>query len=61
MAPPLTSNREAASTSAPAVRVRGRAAFGHHYPALALLGVSALFVDAAKIELVGVAVILPSR
>jgi enamine deaminase RidA (YjgF/YER057c/UK114 family) len=33
---------------------------GHHYPAMALLGVSALFDDAAKIELVGVAVI-PSR
>jgi enamine deaminase RidA (YjgF/YER057c/UK114 family) len=30
---------------------------GRHYPAIALLGVSALFDDAAKIELVGVAVI----
>jgi enamine deaminase RidA (YjgF/YER057c/UK114 family) len=30
---------------------------GRHYPAMALLGVSALFDDAAKIELVGVAVI----
>jgi enamine deaminase RidA (YjgF/YER057c/UK114 family) len=34
--------------------------FGHHYPAMALLGVSALFDDAAKVELVGVAVI-PNR
>ena len=33
---------------------------GHHYPAMALLGVSGLFDDAAKIELVGVAVI-PNR
>ena len=31
--------------------------FGHHYPAMALLGVSALFDEAARIELVGVAVI----
>ena len=31
--------------------------FGRHYPAMALLGVSALFDEAAKIELVGVAVI----
>jgi enamine deaminase RidA (YjgF/YER057c/UK114 family) len=30
---------------------------GRHYPAMALLGVSALFDDAAKIELVGIAVI----
>ena len=30
---------------------------GHHYPAIALLGVSALFDDAAKVELVGVAVV----
>src|SRR4029453_10629753 len=29
---------------------------GRHYPAMAVLGVSALFDDAAKIELVGVAV-----
>jgi enamine deaminase RidA (YjgF/YER057c/UK114 family) len=33
---------------------------GRHYPAMALLGVSALFDDAAKVELVGVAVI-PNR
>jgi enamine deaminase RidA (YjgF/YER057c/UK114 family) len=33
---------------------------GYHYPAMALLGVSALFDDAAKIELIGVAVI-PNR
>ena len=33
---------------------------GHHYPAMALLGVSALFDDTAKVELVGVAVI-PNR
>jgi enamine deaminase RidA (YjgF/YER057c/UK114 family) len=33
---------------------------GHHYPAMALLGVNSLFDDAAKIELVGVAVI-PNR
>jgi enamine deaminase RidA (YjgF/YER057c/UK114 family) len=33
---------------------------GRHYPAMALLGVSALFDDAAKIEIVGVAVI-PNR
>jgi enamine deaminase RidA (YjgF/YER057c/UK114 family) len=33
---------------------------GHHYPAMALLGVSALVDDAAKIELVAVAVI-PQR
>jgi enamine deaminase RidA (YjgF/YER057c/UK114 family) len=31
--------------------------FGRHYPAVALLGVAALFDDAAKIELVGTAVI----
>jgi enamine deaminase RidA (YjgF/YER057c/UK114 family) len=31
--------------------------FGRRYPAMALLGVSALFDDAAKVELVGVAVI----
>jgi enamine deaminase RidA (YjgF/YER057c/UK114 family) len=30
---------------------------GRHYPAMALVGVNALFDDAAKIELVGVAVI----
>jgi enamine deaminase RidA (YjgF/YER057c/UK114 family) len=30
---------------------------GRHYPAMALLGVTALFDDAAKIELVGTAVI----
>jgi enamine deaminase RidA (YjgF/YER057c/UK114 family) len=30
---------------------------GHHFPAMALVGVSALFDDAAKIELVGTAVI----
>jgi len=35
--------------------------FGRHYPAMALLGVSALFDDAAKIELVGVAVIPSGR
>ena len=37
--------------------------FGHHYPAMALLGVRALFDDAARIELVGVAVIpsFPAR
>lgn len=29
--------------------------FGRHYPAMALLGVSALFDSAAKLELVGVA------
>jgi len=34
---------------------------GHHYPAMALLGVTALFDDAAKIELVGVAVIPAGR
>ena len=33
---------------------------GRHYPAMALLGVNALFDDSAKIELVGVAV-LPIR
>jgi hypothetical protein len=40
-----------------------RCHFGHHYPAMALLGVGALFDDAAKIEVVGVAVIpsLPAR
>jgi enamine deaminase RidA (YjgF/YER057c/UK114 family) len=37
-----------------------RRRLGYHYPAMALLGVSALFDDAAKIELVGVAVI-PNR
>ncbi|HEY0447623.1 RidA family protein [Actinophytocola sp.] len=31
--------------------------FGRHYPAVALLGVAALFDDAAKVELVGTAVI----
>ncbi|MPZ84607.1 MAG: RidA family protein [Actinophytocola sp.] len=31
--------------------------FGRHYPAVALLGVAALFDEAAKIELVGTAVI----
>jgi enamine deaminase RidA (YjgF/YER057c/UK114 family) len=31
--------------------------FGHRYPAIALLGVSALFDEAAKIELVATAVI----
>lgn len=31
--------------------------FGRHYPAVALLGVSALFDDDAKVELLGVAVI----
>ncbi len=31
--------------------------FGRHYPAVALLGVATLFDDAAKIELVGTAVI----
>jgi enamine deaminase RidA (YjgF/YER057c/UK114 family) len=31
--------------------------FGRHYPAVALLGVAALFDDAAKLELVGTAVI----
>jgi hypothetical protein len=30
---------------------------GYHHPAMALVGVSALFADAAKIELVGTAVI----
>jgi enamine deaminase RidA (YjgF/YER057c/UK114 family) len=30
---------------------------GHHYPAMTLVGVSALFDDAAKVELVGAAVI----
>ncbi|MGH9211207.1 MAG: RidA family protein [Acidimicrobiales bacterium] len=34
--------------------------FGRHYPAMALLGVNALFDDAALVELVGVAV-LPER
>jgi enamine deaminase RidA (YjgF/YER057c/UK114 family) len=34
---------------------------GRHYPAMALLGVSALFDDAAKVELVGVAVIPTGR
>ena len=34
-----------------------RRQLGHHYPAMALVGVSALFDDAAKIELVGAAVI----
>jgi enamine deaminase RidA (YjgF/YER057c/UK114 family) len=34
-----------------------RAHFGRHYPAVALLGVQALFDDDAKIELVGTAVI----
>ena len=34
-----------------------RRRFGRHYPAIALLGVSALFDDAARIELVGTAVI----
>lgn len=29
--------------------------FGHHYPAMALFGVGALFDDAAKVELVAVA------
>ncbi|HZA77846.1 MAG TPA: RidA family protein [Acidimicrobiales bacterium] len=33
---------------------------GRHYPAMALLGVNALFDDSAKVELVGVAV-LPIR
>jgi enamine deaminase RidA (YjgF/YER057c/UK114 family) len=31
--------------------------FGRHYPAVALLGVAALFDDEAKVELVGTAVI----
>ena len=31
--------------------------FGRHFPAVALLGVAALFDDAAKVELVGTAVI----
>ena len=31
--------------------------FGRHYPAIALLGVSALFDDAARVELVATAVI----
>jgi len=31
--------------------------FGRHYPAVALLGVAALFDDAAKLELVGTAVV----
>jgi enamine deaminase RidA (YjgF/YER057c/UK114 family) len=31
--------------------------FGRHYPAVALLGVAALFDEAAKVELVGTAVI----
>lgn len=31
--------------------------FGRHYPAVALLGVRALFDDAAKVELVGTAVV----
>ena len=31
--------------------------FGRHYPAVALLGVAALFDDDAKVELVGTAVI----
>jgi enamine deaminase RidA (YjgF/YER057c/UK114 family) len=31
--------------------------FGHHYPAVALLGVAELFDEAAKIELIGTAVI----
>jgi hypothetical protein len=31
--------------------------FGRHYPAVALLGVAELFDEAAKIELVGTAVI----
>lgn len=31
--------------------------FGRHYPAMALLGVSALFDDAAKVELVATAVL----
>jgi enamine deaminase RidA (YjgF/YER057c/UK114 family) len=37
--------------------------FGRHYPAMALLGVNALFDAAAKIELVGTAVLdgVPSR
>ena len=33
---------------------------GRHYPAMALLGVSALFDDAAKVEIVGTAVV-PDR
>lgn len=34
-----------------------RAAFGRHYPAMALLGVARLFDDAAKVELVTTAVV----
>lgn len=34
--------------------------FGHHYPAMALLGVAELFDEAAKIELVATAVVAPS-
>ena len=34
-----------------------RARFGRHYPAIALLGVTELFDPAARIELVGVAVV----
>lgn len=34
--------------------------FGRHYPAMSLLGVSALFDEAAKLELVATAVVRPS-
>lgn len=34
-----------------------RAHFGHHYPALAVIGVHELFDPAARVELMGVAVI----
>jgi len=41
----------------PELKTVWRKHFGRHYPAVALLGVAALFDDAAKVELVATAVI----
>ena len=42
------------------IGVAYRLHFGHHYPAMALLGVSALFDRLAKVELIATAVIPPA-
>ena len=43
--------------SLPALGESWRAHFGRHYPAMAVLGVSELFDPAAKVELMGIAVV----